>query len=167
VQVIRKRGHEADERFAILRVEAFEVDVDACEFVLVEIGSDAFNQARGLVFVTDDLADVAGLPGFVAVVREESDDGQICLFGDGDYGGVAFIVDVAFGVLQSQPLRHQMGETAQVQAQGDDTVGVPVDVKAPHKRGAVYDLRGRPGMEHRRGGSHVIRHVDAAGAALR
>ena len=92
--------------------------------------------------------DIVGFPA-VAVVGQEGEDGQIGLAGDGDDGGVALVVDIAFGVLENEPFGDQVREVRKVEAQRDDAVGRPVHVEAPHQRRAGDGPGGRTRMQHR------------------
>ena len=102
----------------------------------------------------NDAVDIVGFPA-VAVVGQEGEDGQIGLAGDGDDGGVALVVDIAFGVLENEPFGDQVREVRKVEAQRDDAVGRPVHVEAPHQRRAG-DGQGRTRMQHRGVGADVF-----------
>ena len=155
MQIGHQFPHENNQTFAIARGQVFKIDIDAGEFVFIEVGTDAFNQIGAALGGLQNLPHIFRAPA-IPVVRKESNDGQICLACNCDDCRVTLVVHVALCVLQSQPLGYQVGEVPQMEPQGNHAVRVPVDVKAPYQRRAVETFCSRPGMQNRRCGTYIF-----------
>ncbi len=136
-----------------------EIDVDAGEFVLLQVGVDVFHQVGARFGAREHAPQIPGLPS-VAEVRHHGQHRQFGVAGDAGHGRVRLVVEIALAVLEHQPFRNQVRQMLQVDPQRDDAGGIPVDV-VPEDDG----LRGpggggRFGMDDRRRRAHVFQVFD-------